>query len=89
MASTFRLNITLPSKIIYDGEASSLIVPAELGYLGVLAHHAPIIARLKAGEITVRDSVGKDISFELDSNGFLEFSENKATLLLDSLKLPA
>jgi len=89
MASLFRLNITLPSQVVYDGSASSLIVPAEFGYLGVLAHHAPIIARLKPGKITLRDSSGKIAGFDLDSNGFLEFSDNKATLILDSLKLPA
>lgn len=89
MASSFRLNIALPSRVVYDGEVSSLMVPAELGYLGVLAHHAPIIARLKPGKITVRDNAGKDMGFDLDSNGFLEFSDNKATLVLDSLKLPA
>jgi len=89
MAAIFRLNITLPSQVIYDGQVSSLVVPGELGYLGVLAHHAPIIARLKPGKITLRDSAGKVTGFDLDSNGFLEFSDNKATVLLDSLKLPA
>lgn len=89
MPAIFRLNITLLSQVVYDGEASSLVVPAELGYLGVLAHHAPIIARLKPGKITVHDSTGKITGFDLDSKGFLEFSDNKATLVLDSLKLPA
>ena len=89
MAAFFHLNIILPNKVVYEAEASSLIVPAQMGYLGVLAHHAPIIAQLKPGTITLRDPHGKTTNFNLKSNGFLEFSENKATLLVDSLDLPA
>ena len=89
MAALFHVNIVLPDKIAYDGEASSLVVPAALGYLGVLAHHAPIIAQLKPGKITLRDSSGKETYFNLKNNGFLEFSDNKATLLVDSLELPS
>ncbi|MDD5427770.1 MAG: hypothetical protein PHI58_00850 [Candidatus Omnitrophica bacterium] len=87
MASSFRLNITIPDKVVFDGEASSLVVPAEKGYLGVLAHHAPIIARLKPGKITLQSPDGKTSAFDLKTNGFLEFSENRATLLLDSLDI--
>lgn len=86
MAALFHLNITLPDRVAYDGDASSLIVPAQLGYLGVLAHHTPIIAQLKPGTITIRDSHDHRIDFNLKANGFLEFSDNKATLLVDSLE---
>ncbi|MDD5436979.1 MAG: F0F1 ATP synthase subunit epsilon [Candidatus Omnitrophica bacterium] len=89
MAALFDVNIVLPDRTAYDKEASSLVVPAEFGYLGILAHHAPIIAKLKPGKITLRDSLGKLVVFTLDSNGFLEFSDNKATLLVDSLELPS
>ena len=87
MAALFHLSILLPGKVAYETEASSLVVPAELGYLGVLAHHAPIIAQLRPGNITLRDSHDTTTSFTLKSDGFLEFSDNKATILLDSLEL--
>ena len=89
MAAPFHVTIVLPSKVAYEAEASSLIVPAYDGYLGVLAHHAPIVAQLKPGLVTLHDSLGKTINFSSKSNGFLEFSENKATILVDSLDLPA
>ena len=89
MAASFHVDIVLPAKIAYEGEISSLVVPAYEGYLGVLAHHAPILAQLKPGIITLRDSLGKTMNFSLKSNGFLEFSENRATLILDSLESPA
>ena len=89
MAALFGVKILTPGKAVYEGNASSLVVPAEFGYLGVLAHHAPIIARLKPGRITLRDSLGKITTFGLNKNGFLEFSDNSATLILDSLELPS
>ena len=89
MAALFHVNITIPDRVAYDGEASSLVVPAQLGYLGVLAHHAPIIAQLKPGKITLRDPNDKITTFDLKANGFLEFSENKATIMLDSLESPS
>ena len=89
MSASFHINIVLPSRIAYEGEIASLVVPAQEGYLGVLAHHAPLIAQLKPGAITLRDSLGKIITFYLKSSGFIEVSENRATLILDSLELPS
>ncbi len=89
MAERFHVSIAVPSRIAYEGESSSLVVPAQMGYLGVLAHHAPIIAQLKPGTIRLKDPHGKILNFHLESNGFLEFYDNKATLMLDSLELPS
>ena len=89
MAALFHVNITAPDRLVYDADISSLVVPAENGYLGVLAHHAPIIAQLKPGVIKVRDSHDEITNFNLKTGGFLEFSENRATLMLDSLELPS
>jgi F0F1-type ATP synthase epsilon subunit len=55
----------------------------------VLAYHAPIVAKLKPGTISMTDSIGKITKFNLKTGGFLEFSGNKATILLDSLELPS
>ena len=89
MSSSFHLNITVPGKVVFDEDVSSLVVPADLGYLGVLAHHAPIIAKLKPGKITARTARDKIASFDLKTNGFLEFFDNRATIILDSLELPS
>ena len=87
MPSLFNVKVLTPSRTVYDKDISSLIVPAEEGYLGVLAHHAPIIASLKPGTIILRDSIGKTMELNSTGNGFLEVSDNKATLILDSLKI--
>ena len=89
MAALFHVTITIPDRVAYEAEASSLIVPAQMGYLGVLAHHAPIIAQLRPGTITLRDSHDKITGLNIKTKGFLEFSGNIATIMLDSLEPPA
>lgn len=85
MIKTFHVDIVSPAKIIYSQEAVSLVVPAELGYLGVLADHEPLLAHLVKGKIILRDGANQAKVFHLNGQGFLEVAKNKATIILDSL----
>jgi len=82
MAKAFKLSIITPEKIVYEGSITSLVAPSELGYLGVLADHAPLITNLSAGTITVRDDTGKVLFFPSRGKGFLEVLKNDATVFL-------
>ena len=62
---------------------TSLQVPGSEGYLGVLAHHAPLITALRPGRLDVRDAKGAMQSYAV-SGGFLEVSNNRATVLADT-----
>lgn len=83
MSNTFELKIVSPDKVLYDGQIQSLIAPAALGYLGVLAGHAPLIANLKPGNVFIKDTSGKQTTTRIDTNGFLQVLKNRATILLD------
>ena len=82
-ALLFHLTIASSEKKIFEGEAQSLIAPGEIGYLGILANHAPLMTTLISGKITIRDASGKTSAFESKAGGFLEIMKNKATILLD------
>ena len=82
MAKPFKVGIYTTDKILFEGEVVSLIAPSESGYLGVLADHAPIVAKLTAGKITLRLATGKSDVIESSTGGFLEVLRNQATLLL-------
>lgn len=81
----FQLKIITPVKIIYDGLISSLIVPQENGFMGVLAHHAPLITSLSPGEITIKNSSTSQIKFKAQTRGLLEVINNTATIITDSV----
>lgn len=78
----FNVNIITQEKIIYEGKASSLIAPSKLGYLGVLADHAPLISSLGPGRIIIREDSTEQKVFESKGGGFLEVMKNNATILL-------
>jgi F-type H+-transporting ATPase subunit epsilon len=83
MAGTFSVSIMTPEKTLYDGVARSLVLPADRGYMGILAHHAPIVGRVRPGTIRITDDAGADKVLTSRGDGFFEFSGNAATLLLE------
>ena len=82
MDKVFQVGIYSSDGVIYEGQVVSLVVPSELGYLGVLAHHASLIARLISGAITFKDNSGKATTINVRQTGYIEVVQNKATILL-------
>ena len=83
MAKSFNLSIITPDKITYEGKVVSLVVPAALGYLGVLADHRPLISNMVSGKITLTEESGKILAFHCKGKGFLEVLKNNATIILN------
>ena len=87
MSEHFRVSILTEEEAVYDGDVRSLVVPAELGFMGVLADHAPLAARLKPGRIVLKTFPSDETKiFNSSGYGFFEVLNNKATLLLDAVE---
>lgn len=86
MAALFDVKVLTPKKVLFEGKAVSLVVPAALGYLGILAHHAPLIAALLPGRIILKGEgeAGAARVIETTCRGFLEVADNAATILLEA-----
>lgn len=82
MARKFKVEIVTPEKLVFSEEVASLVVPAERGYLGVLAGHAPLLCTLQPGEIRMVRDGGE--SWFATAGGFMEIAGGKASLLTDS-----
>ncbi len=82
MAKKFKVEIVTPEKVVFSEEAESLVVPAERGYLGVLAGHAPLLCTLQPGEISIRRERG-EVHYAT-SGGFMEVTPQRASLLTES-----
>lgn len=85
MAATFHLSVLTPEKSVFEGEVEYVEVPGTEGYLGVLAHHAPLVTALAAGTLTVRKADGAMEKVGV-SGGFFEVSNNQATVLADAVE---
>ena len=83
MAKSFNLAIVTPEKTVYEGKVSSLVAPSKLGYLGVLAGHAPLIAALGPGRIILKESPAGERVFKCAGGGMLEVLKNNVTILID------
>ena len=84
MANTYPVRIVTPDRVVFEGRARSLIAPGREGSFGVLFEHAPMVAELKIGEMTLTEESGGTKFFAL-SGGFLEVSNlGEVTVLADS-----
>src|SRR5262245_32855753 len=83
MARKFKIEIVTPEKLVFSEEIESLVIPAERGYLGVLAGHAPLLATRQPGEITIKGASKGELHYAT-SGGFMEVTPGKAVLLTES-----
>ena len=84
MPLTFHVDIVSSEEEIFSGTAHLLVAPTVLGEIGVLARHAPLLARLKPGLVRVVREPDYDESFFV-SGGFLEVHPRAVTVLADTL----
>lgn len=85
--TTQRLEIVTPEKKVFSGDVNFAVVPGELGELGFLPNHAPLMSGLKIGLVRVQHE-GKTFKVAV-SGGFVEVRGNRVTLLADTAELDA
>ena len=78
---TFHLRIASVGESKFDGEAQSATFPGSDGEFTVLAHHEPIVSKLKAGDIRIRDAEGGSHTVAVQT-GVAEISGNQAIVLI-------
>ena len=80
----FDLSLVTPDGAVYEGEVEMIIVPGQIGDIGVLARHAPLIATLRAGSTRVHPGDGADVLEYATGPGFFQVLENRAIALVDA-----
>ncbi|KKR41386.1 MAG: ATP synthase epsilon chain [Candidatus Daviesbacteria bacterium GW2011_GWC2_40_12] len=79
--SQLHLKIVTPEKLIFDEEVSQVNVSTQEGEIGILPHHANLMAKVKPGELVIKRS-GKIDSLAI-GGGFLQVSDNIVTVMTD------
>ncbi len=83
MAMTMKLNIVSAEKEIFSNLAEMVIVPGELGELGILPQHSQLLSTLKAGEVVITEQGGNQESVYV-SGGLVEVQPHVVTILSDT-----
>ena len=79
--ATFHFELVSPDKISFSGEVDQVDVPGSEGDFGVLAGHAPLIALLRPGLMTVY--TGGEQTKLVVLGGFAEVGPDGLTVLAD------
>ncbi len=83
MAMTLHVDIASAEEEIHSGPASVVYAPAEMGEVGIYPRHAPLLTRLKPGEVRVETPSGEELFFFV-SGGLLEVQPHVVTVLADT-----
>jgi F-type H+-transporting ATPase subunit epsilon len=83
MAMTLHVDIVSAEAEIFSGTATMVFAPAEMGEVGIAPRHAPLLTRLKPGEVRVQTQEGEELSFFV-SGGMLEIQPHVVTILSDT-----
>ena len=79
----FELSLVTPDGAAYEGEVEMIIVPGQIGEIGVLARHAPLIATLKAGSTRIHPGEGAEVVEYATGPGFFQVMHDRAIALVD------
>ena len=83
MASTIQCNIVSAEREIFSGLATMVVVSGEIGELGIAPNHAPLITRIKPGQVRVLNGDSEEQHFYV-SGGILEVQPDLITILSDT-----
>jgi F-type H+-transporting ATPase subunit epsilon len=79
--ATFHFDLVSPEKLAFSGEVDQVDVPGIEGDFGVLAGHAPVIAVIRPGILTI--ITGSTRQKVIVLGGLAEVSEQGLTVLAD------
>ena len=84
MPLTTHLDIVSGEALIYSGPATKVVLPAEDGEICVLARHAPLLTRVRAGLVRLANEFEVEQTFFI-SSGFVEVQPHVVTVLADTV----
>lgn len=79
--ATFPFELASPARLVFSGEVDQVDCPGAEGDFGVLAQHAPLIAALRPGILTVRQGGNSKRFYVRD--GFAEVNPSGLTVIVE------
>jgi F-type H+-transporting ATPase subunit epsilon len=89
-----RVRLVTPERILLEQDADAVELPAKTGYMEVLYGHAPLLAELGAGDVTLHGvtggmaGLGDGTRYNV-SWGFVEVLPDRVTILANDAVLPS
>lgn len=79
--ATLKLEIITPEAVVYSDDVEMVVLPAEMGEMGVFPMHVPLMTRINPGELVVTQR-GERLHLAV-GEGFAEVTQTKVCVLAD------
>jgi F-type H+-transporting ATPase subunit epsilon len=83
MANTIHVDVVSAEEAIFSGEAEFVVLPGEVGELGIYPRHTPLITRIKPGPVKIVPAGGGEPVVIVVQGGVLEVQPKVVTVLAD------
>ncbi|MEQ1669017.1 MAG: F0F1 ATP synthase subunit epsilon [Sulfuriferula sp.] len=84
MSMTIHLDIVSAEAALFSGTAEYVIVPAEMGEVGIYPRHTQMLTRIKAGSVRIKKPDVAEEELIYVSGGMLEVQPHMITILSDT-----
>ena len=84
MAMKVHVDIVSAEGHLFSGQGEMIYAPAIMGEIGIAPRHAPLVTRLKPGDVRVDPGDGKEVEHFYVSGGMVEVQPFKVTVLADT-----
>lgn len=84
MAMTVHVDVVSAEEEIFSGLAELVSLPGEMGELGILPGHAPLMTRIRPGTVRIKVPNQKEEEVIFVAGGMLEVQPNLVTVLADT-----
>ena len=82
MANTIHIDVVSAEELIFSGEAEFVVLPGEMGELGIYPRHLPLITRIKPGAVRIKTANTEEYVFV--ACGILDVQPHVVTVLADT-----
>ncbi len=84
MAMTVHVDVVSAEELIFSGLAEIVVVPGEMGELGIYPRHTPLLTRIKPGSVRIKRPDQAEVEQIYVSGGMLEVQPGCVTILSDT-----
>ncbi len=84
MAMTVHVDVVSAEEQIFSGLAEFVVVPGEMGELGIYPRHTALLTRIKPGALRIKQPDQEQEVLVYVSGGMLEIQPNVVTVLADT-----
>ena len=88
--AVLKVSVISPERVLYEGEAQSVVAPAYDGDVGILPRHAPMMAILGRGVLRIEgggSAGGETLRFEV-AGGFVQVVDDQVRVVTERASAP-